>query len=201
MKIKLQPFKKDFVQMAKQTQQDLLDIIASLTARLEVLETAKTTKKAGRPEVVKAPKPYAKLNGHYFKLNTDIVPAEELSAIVAKVQNLLAVEEYAAPIQKMQLGRCMLTKLNSEKPELYFWTPNQDKLQFGPVRSTMKSTTDEQLFEINLNYLIDLGNGVEEKTGRLNLENQLNFEEFKIMEIELNKIQKLQDKLNKLNNK
>ncbi len=187
--------------MAKQTQQDLLDIIASLTARLEVLETAKTTKKAGRPEVVKAPKLYSKLNGHYFKLNTDIVPAEELSAIVTKVQNLLAVEEYIAPIQKMQLGRCMLAKLNSEKPELYFWSPNQEKLMFGPVRAGMKNSSETELFEINLNYLIDLGNAVEEKSGRINLENQLNFEEFKLLEIELNKIQKLQSQLNKLNNK
>ena len=66
---------------------------------------------------------------------------------------------------------------------------------FGPVRSIMKSTTENQLFEIKLEYLIDLGNGVEEKTGRINLENQLNFEEFKTLETELNKIQKLQDSI------
>ena len=99
----------------------------------------------------------------------------------------------------MQLGRCMLAKLESN--EVYFWSPNQEKLMFGPIRAGMKNSSENQLFEIKLEYLIDLGNGVEEKTGRVNLENQLNFEEFKTLEIELNKIQKLQNQLNKLNNK
>ena len=197
--IKHPPFKRT-LQMAKQSMQDLLDMITALQSKIEVLETAATTKKRGsKPEVVKVPKLYSKLNGHYFKLNTEIVPADELEVIKNKIQNVLSDADYKSGIEKMQLGRCMLSKL--ENNEIYFWTPNQDKLMFGPVRSVMKSTTEDQLFEIKLEYLIDLGNGVEEKTGRLNLENQLNFEEFKIMEIELAKIQKLQDKLNKLNNK
>ena len=72
---------------------------------------------------------------------------------------------------------------------------------FGPIRSGMKNSTDDQLFQIPLNYLIDFGNAVEEKTGRINLENKLNFESFKIIEIETTKIQKLTEKLNKLSTK
>ena len=114
---------------------------------------------------------------------------------------LLQNEDYKASIEKMQLGRAILSKLNTEKPELYFWTPNQEKLMYGPVRAGMKNTSETELFQINLNYLIDLGNAVEEKTGKTALENQLNFEEFKKFEIENDKIKKLQNKLNELNNK
>ncbi len=186
--------------MAKQSMQDLLDMITALQSKIEVLETAAATKKRGaKPEVVKAPKLYSKLNGHYFKLNTEIVPAEELEVIKNKIQMLLSDADYKSGIEKMQLGRCMLAKLESN--EVYFWSPNQEKLMFGPIRAGMKNSSENQLFEIKLEYLIDLGNGVEEKTGRVNLENQLNFEEFKKFEVENEKIKKLQNKLNELNNK
>ena len=187
--------------MAKQTIQDLQDIIAALQTRIEALESEKTTKRGGRPQVEKVTKPYAKLNGHYFKLNTEIMPADEVTAIVSKIQDLLKSENFAAPIEKMQLGRAIMSKLNLEKPELYFWTPNQEQLMYGPVRSGMKNTPEHELFQINLNYLIDLGNAVEEKTGKTALENQLNFEEFKKFEVENEKIKKLQNKLNELNKK
>ena len=187
--------------MAKQTIQDLLEMITALQNRIEVLESEKTTKRGGRPQAEKSVKPYAKLNGHYFKLNTEIMPADEVTAIVTQINSLLQNEDYKTSIEKMQLGRAILSKLNAEKPELYFWTPNQEKLMYGPVRAGMKNTSETELFQIDLNYLIDLGNAVEEKTGKTALENQLNFEEFKKFEVENEKIKKLQNKLNELNNK
>ena len=71
---------------------------------------------------------------------------DELEIIKNKIQNVLSDVDYKSGIEKMQLGRCMLSKL--ENNEIYFWTPNQEKLMFGPVRSIMKSTTENQLFEI-----------------------------------------------------
>ena len=42
--------------MAKQSMQDLLDMITALQSKIEVLETAATTKKRGaKPETVKVP--------------------------------------------------------------------------------------------------------------------------------------------------
>ena len=187
--------------MAKQTIQDLLEMITALQNRIEVLESEKTTKRGGRPQAEKSVKPYAKLNGHYFKLNTEIMSADEVTAIVTQINSLLQNEDYKASIEKMQLGRAILSKLNAEKPELYFWTPNQEQLMYGPVRAGMKNTGESELFQIDLNYLIDLGNAVEEKTGKTALENQLNFEEFKKFEVENEKIKKLQNKLNELNKK
>ena len=72
---------------------------------------------------------------------------------------------------------------------------------FLNIAKKINKPTQDQLFNIPLNYLIDLGNGVEEKTGRINLENKLNFESFKIIEAETTKIKKLTEKLNKLSQK
>ncbi|MFM2200611.1 MAG: hypothetical protein RL769_666 [Pseudomonadota bacterium] len=186
--------------MAKQTIQDLLEMIIALQSRIEVLESEKTVKRGGRPQE-RSVKPYAKLNGHYFKLNTDIMPADELASVVEKINLLLDQPDYKSAIEKNQLGRAIMSRLNLEKPEIYFWTPNQEQLMYGQVRSGMKNTSENELFQIDLNYLIDLGDCVTEKTGKTALENQLNFEEFKKFEIENDKIKKLQNKLNELNNK
>ncbi len=192
--------------MAKQTMQDLLDMITALQSKVEALEVAleaekSTVKRGGRPQVEKVAKAYSKLNGHYFRLNTDIMPADEVTAIVTKVKSLLDIDAFRVSIEKNQLGRAIMSKLDLEQPELYFWTPNQEQLMYGQVRSGMNNTSETELFQINLNYLIDLGDCVTEKTGKIALENQLNFEEFKKLEIEQEKIKKLQNKINELNNK
>ena len=194
-------------QMAKQTIQDLLEMITALQSqvvalesKIELLESEKTVKRGGRPQE-RSVKPYAKLNGHYFKLNTDIMPADELTSVVEKINLLLDQPDYKSAIEKNQLGRAIMSRLNLEQPEIYFWTPNQEQLMYGQVRSGMKNTSETELFQIDLNYLIDLGDCVTEKTGKIALENQLNFEEFKKLEIEQEKIKKLQNKINELNNK
>ena len=188
--------------MAKQTNAELLAIIANLTSKVEAMEQqlSETKKKGGKPPVEKVAKLYPKLNGHYFQLNTEIIPEIELNQIKEKLNGLLNNSDYKSEIEKIQLGRAILNNY-SENGEIYFWSPNQDKLMFGPIRSGMKNSTDDQLFQIPLNYLIDFGNAVEEKIGRINLENKLNFESFKIIEIETTKIQKLTEKLNKLSTK
>ncbi len=193
--------------MAKQTIQDLLEMITALQSqvvalesKIELLESEKTVKRGGRPQE-RSVKPYAKLNGHYFKLNTDIMPADELTSVVEKINLLLDQPDYKSAIEKNQLGRAIMSRLNLEQPEIYFWTPNQEQLMYGQVRSGMKNTSETELFQIDLNYLIDLGDCVTEKTGKIALENQLNFEEFKKLEIEQEKIKKLQNKINELNNK
>ena len=188
--------------MAKQTNADLLQIIAELTSKVEALEqkVVETKKRGGKPVVEKVAKLYPKLNGHYFQLNTEIIPEIELNQIKEKLNGLLNNSEYKSEIEKIQIGRAILNNY-SENGEIYFWSPNQDKLMFGPIRKGMKNSTDDQLFNIPLNYLIDLGNAVEEKTGRINLENKLNYENFKIMEVETNKVNKLTEKLNSLSTK
>jgi hypothetical protein len=188
--------------MAKHTNADLLTIVATLTEKVEALELqlSETKKRGGKPKVEKIAKLYPKLNGHYFQLNTEIIPEIELNQLKEKLNGLLNNSEYKSEIEKIQLGRAILNNY-SENGEIYFWAPNQDKLMFGPIRSGMNNSTQEQLFNIPLNYLIDLGNAVEEKTGRINLENKLNFENFKIQEIELNKIKKLTKQLNQLSQK
>ena len=67
--------------MAKQTNADLLAIIANLTSKVEAMEQqlSETKKKGGKPPVEKVAKLYPKLNGHYFQLNTEIVPEIELT--------------------------------------------------------------------------------------------------------------------------
>jgi hypothetical protein len=192
--------------MAKQNNNaeilELQSIISTMKMELEELklQVSETKKKGGKPKVEKVAKLYPKLNGHYFQLNTEIIPEIELNQLKEKLNGLLNNSDYKSEIEKIQLGRAILNNFH-EKGEIYFWSPNQEKLMFGPIRSGMKNSTQEQLFNIPLNYLIDLGNGVEEKTGRINLENKLNFESFKIIEVETTKIKKLTEKLNKLSQK
>ena len=72
--------------MAKQTNAELLAIIANLTSKVEAMEQqlSETKKKGGKPPVEKVAKLYPKLNGHYFQLNTEIIPEIELNQIKFK---------------------------------------------------------------------------------------------------------------------
>ena len=56
--------------MAKQTNAELLAIIATLTEKVEAMELqlSETKKRGGKPKVEKIEKLYPKLNGHYFQL-------------------------------------------------------------------------------------------------------------------------------------
>ena len=80
------------------------------------------------------------------------------------------------------------------------WLTNKNSFCLQIFKSC-KVEVSKLITKDNQAVLIDLGNGVEEKTGRINLENKLNFESFKIIEAETTKIKKLTEKLNKLSQK
>lgn len=185
--------------MTTHNTQDLAAIIAQLQSQIAALEEKSTRKRGGKAPEVKAPKPYAGKNGHYFVM----VPQDtaEYTATYTKVQALLGDAEKSAKFQKSQLGRAMIHTMQTTGT-LFFWAPNQDDLLFGPVLPGRATATEAEIFVIPAAQLQDLGHAFEgDKAGRVAVEGLVQLESFIAMEKLQNEERKLQEKLAKLTSK
>jgi hypothetical protein len=179
---------------------NLQDQIAILNQQIAEMKAQLASKKA-KPETTKVAKPYAKKNGHYFKLLTENMPAEILENIQGKVQSLFDDEDIDNALCKIQLGRAIKERaiINNE---YYFWSPNQETLMFGPVKSGINNAKPVELFTIDPQYVEDLGPAFDgDKSGKINLEMQIEMEKFKNKELEQSEVEKLKKKLQKLMSK
>ena len=179
---------------------DLQSQIALLNQQIAEMKEALKAKKA-KPETEKVAKPYAKKNGHYFMLLTDKMPAELLEKVKAQVMSLFADADIDAALCKIQLGRALKQRMLT-KGEMYFWTPNQEQLMFGPVKAGINNAKQIELFTIDPQYVEDLGAAFDgDKAGKIELELRAEVAAFKMMEAEQAEIVKLQAKLMKLQGK
>ena len=179
---------------------DLQAQILMLQQQIAEMKEAAKNKKA-KPETEKAAKPYAKKNGHYFMLINDKVPATELQQIKDQVMSIFADEDLDAALCKLQLGRALKHRMLTTG-EMFFWTPNQEQLMFGPVKSGINNAKPNELFSVNPEYVEDLGAAFDgDKAGKIAMELRAEVNEFKLMEAEQAEIEKLQKKLLKLQGK
>jgi len=172
--------------------QTLQQQIAALQQQIQDMKTTSKVKKARPEKVVKS---YAGLNGHYFSFdsNDENIPAEIREGVSTQVAELLATSELCAKLEKSQLGRALIVE--QKKGMMYFWTPNQETLMFGPVMAGIKNSKDVELFHIDLKYMTDLGHAFDtEKLGRLELDRRIKFDEFVALEKAVNELSKLQEK-------
>jgi hypothetical protein len=184
--------------MSQDTQTlDLQAQIAELQRQLAEMKNELKVKKA-KPVVEKTSKPYAKLNGHYFKLECDKVPQEIMSTITTQIEKILTDVETNEDLVKSLLGRCLKQQF-IQKREIFFWTPNQDQLMFGPVKAGIKNAKDFELFEISPEYLTDLGPAFDgDRSGKIKLETLVKLEDFRKFEAEVKTMEKLKEKLEKM---
>jgi hypothetical protein len=179
---------------------DLQAQIAMLNQQIAEMKAQMASKKA-KPETEKAVKPYAKKNGHYFMLLTDKVPADQLQQIKDQIMSLFADEDIDAALCKIQLGRALKHRMLT-KGEVFFWTPNQEQLMFGPVKSGINNAKPVELFTIDPQYVEDLGPAFDgDKSGKIEMELRAEVAEFKVMEAEQAEVEKLKKKLMKLQGK
>jgi hypothetical protein len=183
-----------------QTKADLLAMISNLEAKITDMEVQLSTvkKRGGKPEVVKVAKPYAGKQGHYFMLSPKDAGAACYHEISNRVAGLLLQEDFANKIRKSQLGRAMIANFE-ETGTVFFWSPNQNDLMFGPVSPGRNKARSEEIFIIPADQLLDLGKAfADDKAGKTAVESLVNLDGF----IQMEKIQaeerKLQEKLNKL---
>jgi len=164
--------------------QTLQQQIAALQQQLADLKAQSKVKKA-RPE--KVVKPYN--NGHYYQM---VNPSDEVKAQIAKI---LGDDEVNSKLSKSQLGRAII-KHYTEKSEVIFWTPNKETLMFGPVMSGIKNAKEFETFtNVEISALIDLGHGFDtEKTGRVKVDEIVNFAEFVELEKAQAEFKKLSEK-------
>lgn len=166
--------------------------IAALQAQIQDMKASAKVKKA-RPE--KVAKAYEGRNGHYFSFdcNDENIPENVRHEVKSQVESLLSETEIVEKLKKSQLGRALIAE--QVKGALYFWTPNQDTLMFGPVMSGITKAKEVELFNIDLKYLTDLGHGFDtEKLGRIELDNRIKFEEFIALEKAQAEFKKLSEK-------
>jgi hypothetical protein len=183
-----------------QTKADLLAMISTLEAKIADMELQLTTvkKRGGKPAVVKVDKPYAGKQGHYFMLNPKDAAVTCYHEIVDRVTGLLLQEDFADKIRKSQLGRAMIAHFE-ETGTLFFWSPNQNDLMFGPVLPGRNKAAAEEIFIIPADQLLDLGKAfADDKAGKIAVESLVNLDGFLQMEKLRNEERKLQEKLNKL---
>jgi len=172
--------------------QTLQQQIAALQQQIQDMKASAKVKKA-RPE--KVVKPYAGLNGHYFSFdcNDTNIPEDVRNGVRNQVTNLLGDTEICDKLKKSQLGRALIAE--QAKGMMYFWTPNQETLMFGPVMAGIKNSKDVELFEIDLKHLSDLGHGFDaEKLGRIELDKRIKFDEFIALEKAQAELKKLTEK-------
>jgi hypothetical protein len=183
-----------------QDTQDLQAQIAELQRQLAEMKNDLKVKKA-KPVVEKATKAYAKLNGHYFKFMSEKAPAEIVEKVKAQIEQILNDVETNEDLVKSLLGRCLKNEF-VKNAQMYFWTPNQDQLMFGPVKAGIKNAKDFELFEIAREYVDDLGPAFDgDRSGKIKLETLVKLEEFRKYEAELKTMEKLKEKLEKMKSK
>jgi hypothetical protein len=183
------------------TKADLLALISTLEAKVTQLEhaleeTAATKKRGAKPVVEKVAKPYAGKQGHYFMMQTS---APGYQVMADRVVQLLEQEEFATKIRKSQLGRAMIQQFETTG-DLFFWSPNQNDLMFGPVLPGRDKAVEAEIFVIPAVELTDLGKAfADDKAGKVAVEALVNLPGFLALEKLQNEERKLQEKLNKLN--
>jgi len=179
---------------------DLQSQIALLQQQIAEMQNEIKSKKA-KPVAEKTEKMYAKKNGHYFKLLTEKMSSEQVENIKGKVFALFADEEIDNALCKIQLGRAIKERAMVHN-EYYFWTPNQETLMFGPVKSGINNAKSIELFVIDPQYVEDLGPAFDgDKAGKQKLEMCIDMTSFKNKEVEMSEVEKLQKKLAKLMSK
>jgi hypothetical protein len=148
--------------------------LEALKKQFEEIKASKTVKKAvirhGHP-----PKAYAGLSGHYFEFQK-ADDHETYQDVKAQLDNCLSDPKFKEDLTKNNLGDAILNYYQ-KTGNMIFWTPNQETLMFGHVRSGVKEYSPSQLFNIPQSKgLIQLGKHNEE--GKIQVELTVNFQQF-----------------------
>lgn len=184
--------------MTSDLNQQLLETVAQLTARINKLEAEKNVKKAARRHGL-PPKAYEGHSGDYFEfVKQDDCNTYQL--VKDQLNMCLENSNFLQDITKNNLGRAILSHYR-KTGDMIFWAPNKTTLIFGHARSGVSEADTISKFNIPLENLTILGSYIGDKQGKIQVERIVQFEQFMQEEIFEKQQQKYQKEMELLKQK